>query len=222
MLIELLNRRRPKIPTLWYENKKGVRWIPSQNELPEPPDGYHYQWSQFPGYVQENCLRGVLQSEVDECDHDPEYIKRTGGWINGVKGRECMVCNGTQVCEEKDYPDGKWPEKWEAQGSRELMRGESGYPTDLVMAMLRPSFVELARQIYRFGLPAIPFTDFTQAVLYSKTACERCVNSLAYRHGLNWGYRRKSDKWHKAGTSCELCDPEFYKTMREKRSECSA
>lgn len=206
LLGRLLAKLRPKVPTLWYENDDGVRWVPPQGGE-TPPEGYIYQWSQFPNEVHDRCLRAVLRSEVDACEHPAEYVKRTGGWIDGVKGRECQLCNGTQVCDE----DEEWPEEWDAEGSRTLMRGTCPYPSDLVMAMLRPSLVEMARQIYRFGLPAVRYYDFNQAVLHAKTMCERCMNAMAYRHGLTWGYPWKSDDWHKAGTSCELCDPDRVK-----------
>jgi len=213
MLMKLLNKLRTKIPTLWYENDDGVRWIPPSgyNGDEPPPKGFIYQWSQFPTYLEESCLRLVVKSEVDECDHDPEYIKRTGGWIDGVRGRECRLCNGTQVVNDKDRPDGSWPDEWEASGSRSLMTGHSGYTSDVVMAMLRPSWIEIARQIYRYGVPAIPFTDFDQAVLYVAKSCERCLNVLCYRHGINDGYPKGSKEWAKAGTSCELCDSERVK-----------
>ena len=218
MLIRQLNKLRKEIPTLWYENEDGVRWIPdfTRNEPPVPPKDFVYQWSQFPAQVEETCLQSVLRSEVDECDHDPEFIKRTSGWIDGVRGRECQKCHGTQVVNDEDYPDNSWPDEWDACGSRPLMVGHTGYPTDLVMAMLRPSAVEIARQILRYGIPALPYTSFTQAVLTAKTACEACLNALCHRYGLKDGYRKGSKEWKMAGTSCDLCNPNLHKTIRQE------
>lgn len=209
MILEFLNKFRTKIPTLWYENEDGLRWLqdPSEGKPPTPPEGFIYQWSQFPRMLHENSLRAVLRSEVDKCDHDPQFIKRTGGWMEGLRGRECMQCNGTQVVNEEDYPDGEWPKEWDAEGSRALIRGEAMYPSDLVLAMLRPSAAEIARQVLRYGVPALPFSSYDQAVLYAAKACEACLNALCHRYGVKDGYRKGSKEWKKAGTVCELCDP---------------
>lgn len=229
----MLDMMRARLPCLWYENEDGVRWVPESEMHPwliklakllgtyeppeqDPPKGFIYQRSRFPAEAHDRCLRAVLRSEVDACEHPPEYVKRTGGWIDGVKGRECQMCNGTQVCDE----DEEWPEEWEAEGTRTLMSGTTSYPVDLVMAMTRPSLVEIARQVYRYGFPAAPFGDYGQAVVYAAVACEACMNALAYRYGLSWGYPRGSDDWHKAGTSCELCDPDQVKLWVDPDEIC--
>lgn len=230
----MLDVLRMKLPYLWYENEKGVRWVPEDEMHPllvkiakalgtyEPPKGhdtpkgFYYQCSRFPNEVHDSIFRGVLQEEVDACDHPEETIKRTGGWINGVKGRECQLCNGTQVV-HKNEP---WPDKWDANGSRMLMSGASTYSGDLVLAMTRPSLMELARQVYRYGFPAVPFGDYGQAVMYAAVSCEACRNALAYRYGLPWGYPRGSDDWYKAGTSCELCDPQPVKPCVDPDEMC--
>lgn len=202
---------RPKLPTLWYEDSEGNKWMPDHSQgYEEPPRGYIYQWSRFPAQLEENCLRSVVREEVDACEHNPEWIKRTGGWIEGVKGRECERCCGTQVCKEEDYPNDTWPDEWDASGSRSFIKGTTGYPADLVLAMLRPSVIELARQCYRYGFPAIPFLSYNQAVLHASIACEKCLNVLCYRYGTKDGYPYRSKEWHKAGTSCELCEPKSY------------
>lgn len=197
------------LPTLWYENKDGVRWIPRMDGYPsEPPDGFIYHWSKSPLQVEERCFRPVIQDEVDKCDHDPEFIKRTGGWMEGLKGRECMQCNGTQVVNVEDYPDGEWPDEWKASGSRPVMSGSTGYPSDIVLAMLRPSAVEIARQVLRYGSPASKAPRYSSAVLLATTACEACLNVLCHRYGLVDGYRKGSKEWRKAGTACDLCEPD--------------
>ena len=213
------------IETLWYENERGERWFPGRHTPPWqqrlirllggvvrdeneyfPPPGFIYQHSQFPNEVNERVLRVTVAREVDACQHPRQYVKRTGGWHEGIEGRECQRCNGTQTRAVGE----RWPKKWSAGGSRTLLSGSCGYPGDLVLAMTRPSLLERARQVYRYGLPAIPWSDHGQAVLTAKTACEACLNVLCYRHGLADGYPKGSDAWQAAGTSCELCDPDFH------------
>jgi hypothetical protein len=219
------------IDTLWYENEHGERWYPGRHVPPWqrwlikllggevrdendhfPPEGYIYQHSQFPEQITDNVLRAVVAGEVAECQHPAKYIKRTGGWLDGFEGRECQRCDGTQLRKTGE----RWPKKWSSGGSRTLMSGSCGYPGDLVLAMTRPSLTERVRQVYRYGLPAIPWGDYGQAVLTAKTACEACQHVLSYRHGLAHGYPKGSDEWKRAGTSCELCDPDFHKNVREE------
>ena len=217
------------IDTLWYENEHGERWFigrhvpPWQRKLIKllggevrdenehfPPEGYIYQHSQFPGTLYDNILRAVVAGEVAECKHPAKYVKPTGGWRDGFEGRECQRCDGSQTRKTGE----RWPSKWHAGGSRPFMSGSRGYRGDLVLAMTRPSLLERLRQVYRYGLPAIPWGNHGQAVLTAATACEACMNVLCYRHGLADGYPKGSDAWKRAGTSCELCDPNFHKNTR--------
>jgi hypothetical protein len=81
--------------------------------------------------------------------------------------------------------------------------GSKSFPAELVLALLRPTIVEVARQQFRYGdRPAL--MTFDQAVL-AATSCERCMNVWAHRAGLRWGYRVHSPEWHECGTSCEGC-----------------
>jgi hypothetical protein len=93
----------------------------------------------------------------------------------------------------------------EGGGSSLLMRANSGYSSDLMLAMIRPSAKELAKQFVRYGWFA-KVQEPKMAVFLAAATCERCTNSLAHRYGLDWGYRGGSDKWHLAGTSCNRCE----------------
>lgn len=44
-------------PILWYENDAGEKWIPTADDFDHSgrPAGFHYQWSQFPRQLEENC-----------------------------------------------------------------------------------------------------------------------------------------------------------------------
>jgi hypothetical protein len=82
--------------------------------------------------------------------------------------------------------------------------GSKGFPGELVLALLRPTIVETARQQFRYG-DRVPHLTFNQAVL-AATCCERCMNVWAHRAGLRWGYRVRSPEWLECGTSCEGCE----------------
>lgn len=90
------------------------------------------------------------------------------------------------------------------EGSKKVFESTSSYSSELVLALCRPSEEEKAKQVERYGKLADCF-DFSYSVLLAAETCERCLNSLAHRHGLNWGYEEGSDDWHAAGTTCTLC-----------------
>lgn len=154
------------MPSLWYENEAGERYIPENNEhgyLADPPPGFCYMHARFPRQLTETVLR-----------------------INA---------DGT---------------------SRQIVRVEGSYPADLALALARPSLGERVRAILRHGSPG-PRMAYEQAVLHAFVACERCTNALAHRVGLDWGYRRESHEWHRAGTTCELCVSDVDKAEVAKR-----
>ena len=196
---------------LWYENDEGEPWVPTQEDLAngceDRPDGFIYQHSRWTNQLTHTCLRGVMAEEVAECEHSVEYIKMTGGWIEGIRGRECMACKGTQSCEENSkwrraiarafrriaarvigWID-PWPKVWDAHGARELFAGSDTYSQDLVEAMIRDG------------------CGFDEAVLRA-SGCERCMNALAHEFGLGWGYPRGGEEWAKTNTSCAWCEEE--------------
>lgn len=87
-----------------------------------------------------------------------------------------------------------------------LAEGSDGVPASLVLALCRPSIVEAARQLLRYGRVRKRL-DPMDAFMVAGVACEACMNALAWEHGLTWGYRRGSKPWAAARTSCELCRP---------------
>lgn len=48
----------------------------------------------------------------------------------------------------------------------------------------------------------------TDGILIASLACTRCLNSLAYEAGLDWGYREFGPEWQAAETECQFCIPE--------------
>ena len=60
----------PDLPTLWYEDENGRRWIPPDdyNGNPGPPTGFIYQHSRFPRTLSDTLLRIVQVDEVAAFD----------------------------------------------------------------------------------------------------------------------------------------------------------
>lgn len=92
-------------------------------------------------------------------------------------------------------------------GSERIFSGATGYDEKLVLALVRPTFMERVRAFFRYGRPHRLFS-YDDAVLLAAVGCGRCLNSLAHRVGLKWGYRKGSEEWVRARDSCEFCVPE--------------
>lgn len=191
MRLTLLNEMKidkKKLLTLWYENEKGEKFVPDMavegHPMDQVPDGFVYQHSQFPGYLRHNCYKSIIPEEVESCDHPDDFRKIDHGLIEGYEGHTCDKCGGYQSknCGEE------WPKEWDANGSRDVFSGESGWSEDLVLAMANSD-------------------DFTlsEAILASANSCERCMNSLSYKYGLDWGYEEGCKEWSECNTSCDFC-----------------
>jgi hypothetical protein len=174
--------------TLWYEDEDS-NVVP--HVLGETPSSKKrlYQHTRSVG-MRHNVTGSVQQSDVDACSHDD--TKPTSGWIEGVEGRECCGCKGTQV---RHLPE-PWPEKWEGGACYNLIAATSGWDSNVVNAMVR----------------SFDYNTF-DAVLIAATACERCWNVLLRHYflrdedvGDDHGYPIGSDEEALAGTSCILCD----------------
>lgn len=72
--------------------------------------------------------------------------------------------------------------------SEEVAEGTSGWSEDLVLAMTNSGDYSLS-----------------ESILIAAQSCERCMNALAYKYGLDWGYPEGSEEWEKCGTSCDFC-----------------
>lgn len=171
------------LKTLWYEDEKGNE-LPSKEPWDGSPERAKYQISRFPFQLTTTHLRLISQEEVDKCRHPRKHIKPTGGWIDGIVGRECKICSGTQTKNKWTF----WPRKWEGYGSRSYFEGHSGWNESLVMAIAKSG-------------------DYTlcESIIIAASSCERCMNSLAHKYGLDWGYEERSEEWEKCGTVCQFC-----------------
>lgn len=205
VLKKLAKRPKAVFPTLWRENEKGDKWeYPDEDYFQAtPPKEFILQVSRFPRALKTTWLKLVQPEEVEKCPHEDRYVNETFGWVDGVEGRECKMCHGTQIRNVGE----PWPKKWDAHGSRELMSGEASWPEDLVLAMMRPSEEELKKSVERYGSPGRILEEMDDAIIVAAESCERCLNSLAHRYGLDWGYPRDSKDWEEARTRCHLCEP---------------
>lgn len=190
-----MNIDKSMLKTLWYEDEDGneLRTADlSRTEMADScePNNALYQVSRFPLEVRQTHLKLIRQKDVDKCRHPFKYRKRTGGWIDGIKGRECKMCHGTQV--RKWWQP--WGFKWDGAGSREIFAGTTHIGGDgrLLLAMANSGDFTLA-----------------EAILAYSMACERCMNVLwnKYLPGED-GYEEFSEDWKKCGTSCQFCRDE--------------
>jgi hypothetical protein len=189
------------LPLIWYENEDGDVWVPdlNGNEPPPPPPDFVYQYSRFPRTLTENVLRIITQEDIDTCAHEEVVIDH--GLIEGLEGRICRSCGGSQTKKVGE----PWPAVWAGAGSsRNVATMNSGFSEDLVLAMTRPTDVEIAKAAGR-GHRITP-VSFERAVILAATSCERCLNVLLYRHGLDDGYEEGSPEWEAANTRCQFCE----------------
>lgn len=183
---------KSKLKTLWYEDEQGNE-IPMDGDNWETPLNATYQVSRFPLEVNTTHLKLIKQKDVDACKHKRKWIKRTGGWVDGIKGRECQMCHGTQV--KKWWQP--WGFKWDGSGGSRVSFTETvhiGGDGKLLVAMVNSG-------------------DYTleEAMIVYSMACERCANVLWHKYlpGID-GYAEYSEEWEKCGTSCAFCEQDNF------------
>ena len=77
-------------------------------------------------------------------------------------------------------------------GSKKVFASESSYSDDLVLALVKTGC-----------------WDLREAIMIAVRCGARCMNVLAFEHGLSWGYAADSDDAKRCGTSCLFCrEPE--------------
>jgi hypothetical protein len=72
--------------------------------------------------------------------------------------------------------------------STKLAEGSIGWPQDLVLAMVNKDDYSLS-----------------DAILIAAHLCEGCMNVMADKYGIEWGYAYGSDEHKRCGTSCAFC-----------------
>lgn len=91
--------------------------------------------------------------------------------------------------------------KLKRNGSELIATTTSTWPPDLVLAMTNSG---------DYSLP--------DSILICANTCERCLNSLAFKYHLKWGYSEYSEEWKKSKASCEFCYSyieTFYKKIKQ-------
>jgi hypothetical protein len=179
--------KKEHLRTVWFEDKDGnyISEPDYKNNDLDMPSNAEYQVSRFPLELTTKHLKLIHQKEVNKCNHPRRYIKKTGGWADGIYGRECTLCGGSQTRKKWHL----WPKKWEGYGSKKVVSFHSGYSEGLALAIANSGDYTLS-----------------EAIIISAISCERCMNALAYKYGLDWGYEEGREKWEKAGTSCQFCE----------------
>ena len=169
--------------TLWYENNAGDKFYPDFREcMRDIPEGFIYQHHIETTTVRHGILKIIQQKDVDQCQHN--RIVPTDGWIEGIEGRECRDCYGTQT-REVGKP---WPEKWNGDRSVSLGAMNSSWNEKLVLAMATSGDYSLR-----------------EAILIVSQCCERCLNVWCHVYGLDDGYPIDSPEYKRCNTSCEFC-----------------
>ena len=176
---------KTKLQNYWYEDVDGNKLPLEENEVGRYSKKTVFYVSRFPLELSTTHYRVIKQSDVDKCRHPRKSIRATGGWVEGIKGRECMECGGTQT--KKKWH--RWGKKWEGSGVREICALRGTYSEDLVLKMVNSGEYNLS-----------------EAIIICSSVCERCLNVLYYKYfdGTE-GYAEHSEEWCKANTECEFC-----------------
>lgn len=176
---------KEQLKTFWYEDEVGNR-IEWPDDRVDAPENAAYYITRFPKMLITQYNRLIRQIDVDKCRHPRRHIKSTYGWVDGIVGRECELCHGTQIKKKWHF----WPKKWEAHGSRPAFSFNTTWNDEkIILAMANSG-------------------DFTlsEAIIVYASACERCMNVLAhkYSNGVD-GYAEYSEEWQKCNTECQFC-----------------
>jgi hypothetical protein len=178
---------KSKLKILWYEDANGNMIETSDDD--GIPKGALYQVSRFPNSLYTNHVELLNQEDVDKCKHPRKHVVPTYGWVEGIVGRKCNVCGGSQTKKKGLFH--RWDKKWNGNGSRSVFTVHTTFSEDLVLAMVKSGDYKLS-----------------EAIILASISCERCTNALRYKYGLDDGYEEYSEEWKKANTSCTLCEEE--------------
>lgn len=173
---------------LWYEDKDGNVLECGPYEMrPEGAVTYH---TRYPFNITENIYR--FHEDPKTCKHRKCDIQRTSGWAPGYKGCKCNRCGSTKL--GKSYVPFMFM-KW-----REPVSGSSYHAISF--------HTHVGKDNEGIILAMANSGDYTlgEAVITYATACERCMNALAwiYTHGEE-GYAPDSEEYKKCNTVCDFC-----------------
>jgi len=171
--------------SFWFTDKNG-NFIGETKFEAETHNCEVFYVSRFPTKLITQHYRVSLQSEVDACKHPRKFIKPTYGLCDGLVGRKCELCHGTQVKNKWTL----WPKKWDGDAFHPILETSSTYDDTIILKMANSG-------------------DYTlgEAILLYTSACERCMNVLAHKYtNGEEGYLEYSDEWKLANTNCKFCE----------------
>ena len=173
---------------IWYEDKDGNMYRNENDEIGKPNKECVTYHVCFPLEVNEHIR--VFYDNKDTCRHPLKYMKRTHGWIKGVKGCMCEKCGREKLgLSWVPFAFMKWDS---GADTYKIMTGSThigGGNEDVILAMANSGDYTLSEAIAAYA-----------------NACERCMNVLAYKY-LNGkgGYAEYSEEWKKCNTVCDYC-----------------
>ena len=155
-------------------------------DIPEGVVTYH---SCFPLEVTEKIYKVHDKNEKSSCKHKRKWWEKDNDLIKGYKGHTCTACGCSQLRKWWQPWGRKWDYGTETTLLLEQHTGIGGGNQDLILAMVNSG-------------------DYTlkEAIAVLASACERCLNVLAYKY-LNGadGYAEHSEEWKKCNTVCDFC-----------------
>lgn len=174
---------------IWYEDKNGKMIKKTDDYSCDIPEGVVTYHSCFPLEVTEKIYKVHDKNEKSSCKHKRKWWEKDNGLIKGYKGHTCAACGCSQLRKWWQPWGRKWDYGTEATLLLEHHTGIGGGNQDLILAMVNSG-------------------DYTlkEAIAVLASACERCLNVLAYKY-LNGadGYAEHSEEWKKCNTVCDFC-----------------
>lgn len=168
----------------YYEDDKGNKCISNFDD--SHPEGYRHLIIIDLSIRTKNYII-AQKKDIEKCSHIASISEKNGYEF-------CEVCLGKRFYDS---------EEWHC-GSLATSTFRSTYNSEVVLALSRPSLKQkLYYTIRNKKKPKIYTLD--EAIIIATTACERCVNTLAYQYGCSYGYPEMSDEWFRANTKCKFC-----------------
>lgn len=186
-----IDKAKLKIGFWWEDENHNVLRKPNDNYSVEAPKGAVTYHTCFPLEVTERIYTVHTPEQKATCKHKRKYWKPMTGLRKEFKGHTCMNCGCTQT--RKWWQP--WGRKWdEGTTLTHIISFNTTYGSgqDVILAMVNSG-------------------DYTleEAISVYSSACERCMNVLAYKYtnGAD-GYAEHSKEWEKCNTECSFCKNE--------------
>lgn len=187
---------------IWYEDEKGNMFRNEDGSVEKPNDNIKTYHVCFPTEISERVE--CYYTNKDTCKHPIKMVKRTHGWVKGIKGCICEQCGKEKVGKSYiPFAFMKWENGRDTYPVIQTNHHLGKYSQKCVVAMVNSGDYEL-----------------DEALIVMATACERCMNVLTFKY-LNGedGYPEYSEEWQKCNTECTFCKNEKSKTKEDKKNE---